>query len=186
MQKSAAKRHKQKPLKVAKRAVATKKVVKKAPKQQQSSPVITQQQQRSLTTTTSTLVPKSIQLQPFQQKMPIAMKQQQQPSFVKQLPQLFSVAKRFGGGWGYTHYTPKEEVEQRIMDILKELPAIDPVKLNNKAHFQTDLGLDSLQQVELIMMLEQSFHVEINDDDAVKITSVPEAVHYFSHTPYTV
>jgi acyl carrier protein len=115
--------------------------------------------------------------------------------FAPQLTQLTQAAKlnfapitttkRFGG-WGYTHFTPAEDIEHRIIDILKALPAVDQTKLTPKAHFAKDLGLDSLQQVELIMMFEQHFRVEINDDDAIHIASVPEAVHYFSHTPYTV
>ena len=97
----------------------------------------------------------------------------------------FTQAKRFGG-WGYSHYTPEAEVEERIMNLLKNLPAVNQDRLTRTAHFQYDLGLDSLQQVELVMLMEDQFKVEINDDDAGLITRVDHAIHYFSHTPYTV
>jgi acyl carrier protein len=105
------------------------------------------------------------------------------PSHSK-IPMLMS--KRSFGGWGYTHFTAPEVIEDRIMTILRTIPAISQDKLTPKANFYSDLGLDSLQQVELIFMLEQEFSIEIPDDDAVHIASVPEAVHYFSHSPYTV
>jgi len=41
-----------------------------------------------------------------------------------------------------------------------------------------DLGADSLDKVELVMLLEEQFDIEINDDDAEKLTSLPLVVEY--------
>eukprot|EP00461_Guttulinopsis_vulgaris_P001015 UN01015 len=99
----------------------------------------------------------------------------------------FLQTKRFmGAGWGYSHYLPADEVETRILHCLSSLPHVNQEKLTPKAHFTHDLGLDSLNQVELIFLLEQEFEVQIDDKHAILIESVPEAVHYFSHTPYCV
>jgi acyl carrier protein len=44
----------------------------------------------------------------------------------------------------------------------------------------TDLGGDSLDAVEIIMALEEEFHIEISDDDAEKLRTVQDAVAYIS------
>jgi acyl carrier protein len=41
-----------------------------------------------------------------------------------------------------------------------------------------DLGLDSLDIVELVMALETEFHIQIEDDDAEKISTVADAISY--------
>ena len=49
--------------------------------------------------------------------------------------------------------------------------------------FSTDLGLDSLDAVEVVMALEEEFSVEIPDAEADKIASVADAVTYLSSNP---
>jgi acyl carrier protein len=41
-----------------------------------------------------------------------------------------------------------------------------------------DLGADSLDQVELVMAFEESFGIEVPDEDAEKMTTVKDAVEY--------
>ena len=48
------------------------------------------------------------------------------------------------------------------------------------SHFVTDLGLDSLDVVELGMAFEDEFGIEIPDDDADKIDSVEAATAYLA------
>lgn len=55
--------------------------------------------------------------------------------------------------------------------------------MNDQANFQKDLGLDSLDTVELVMALEEEFAVEIPDAEADKILSVPEAISYIAAHP---
>ncbi len=47
-----------------------------------------------------------------------------------------------------------------------------------QAHSFQDLGVDSLDMVEIIMDLEEQFNVEINDEDAEKLTNLTEVVDY--------
>jgi len=55
------------------------------------------------------------------------------------------------------------------MDLPKEqiLPDSD---------FETDLGFDSLEQVEFIIAIEETFGIEVPDEDAEKIRTVQQAV----------
>ncbi|HKR96519.1 MAG TPA: acyl carrier protein, partial [Candidatus Angelobacter sp.] len=54
------------------------------------------------------------------------------------------------------------------------------------ASFVDDLGADSLDRVELIMSLEETFGVEIPDEDAEKISTVKDAVDYIQKNAKSV
>jgi len=47
-----------------------------------------------------------------------------------------------------------------------------------EASFVDDLGADSLDRVELVMAFEESFGLEIPDEDAEKIVTVQDAIEY--------
>jgi len=55
--------------------------------------------------------------------------------------------------------------------------------LTKDAHFMKDLGLNSLDAVEIVMILEEEFHIEIPDDHAEKILSAQDAIKYILTNP---
>ena len=65
-----------------------------------------------------------------------------------------------------------------IKAIIVDLLGSDESKITMEARFREELEADSLDLVELIMAFEDKFGAEISDDDAQKITTVGEAVHY--------
>ncbi|KAF2195468.1 acyl carrier protein [Zopfia rhizophila CBS 207.26] len=78
----------------------------------------------------------------------------------------------------------KDEVEGRIMDLLKNFDKVqDASKLNAQSHFHNDLGLDSLDTVEVVMAIEEEFSIEIPDKEADAIHSVNQAVEYILAQP---
>ncbi|KAJ3669359.1 hypothetical protein LUZ60_011309 [Juncus effusus] len=83
---------------------------------------------------------------------------------------------------GDEHLT-REEVVDRVLDVIKCFPKVDPSKVSPDVHFQKDLGLDSLDTVEIVMALEEEFKLEIPDKEADKIDSCPLAIEYISHHP---
>ncbi|CAI9769386.1 unnamed protein product [Fraxinus pennsylvanica] len=70
----------------------------------------------------------------------------------------------------------KEEVINRVLDIVKSFPKVDPAKVTPDVHFQKDLGLDSLDNVEIVMAIEEEFKLEIPDKEADKIDSCTLAI----------
>ncbi|KEF52584.1 NADH dehydrogenase (ubiquinone) 1 alpha/beta subcomplex 1 [Exophiala aquamarina CBS 119918] len=72
----------------------------------------------------------------------------------------------------------KPEVQGRIMDLLKNFD-----KISGTSHFQNDLGLDSLDTVEVVMAIEEEFSIEIPDKEADAIHSVDQAVTYIVAQP---
>ncbi|KAI1485920.1 acyl carrier protein [Biscogniauxia mediterranea] len=78
----------------------------------------------------------------------------------------------------------KEEVEGRIMSLLSGFDKVnDPANIKPTAHFSNDLGLDSLDTVEVVMAIEEEFSIEIPDKDADAIHSVNQAVEYILNQP---
>lgn len=72
----------------------------------------------------------------------------------------------------------REEVFGRVKEVLVEQLGVDESEITEVASFQEDLDADSLDLVELIMELEDSFDIKISDEDAQKIQTVGQAVEY--------
>jgi len=70
-----------------------------------------------------------------------------------------------------------EEIRQTITDLTAELLGLTDDQILDSATFN-DLGADSLDRVELIMMIEEEFVIDIPDIDAETINTVAEAVAY--------
>ncbi len=75
------------------------------------------------------------------------------------------------------------EVAGRITGVIKNFDKVDGNKVTDTAKFTDDLGLDSLDAVEVVMAIEDEFAIEIPDAEADKILSVADAVEYISSHP---
>ena len=71
-------------------------------------------------------------------------------------------------------------VEEKIKELIVEKLSVEPEDITPDASFIDDLGADSLDLVELMMALEETFDAEIPDDDAEKISTVQAAVDYIT------
>lgn len=76
-----------------------------------------------------------------------------------------------------------DEVADRIVTVVKNFDKVDPDKVATASKFAEDLGLDSLDSVEVVMAIEDEFAVEIPDAEADKISSIADAVEYISGHP---
>ena len=69
------------------------------------------------------------------------------------------------------------------MSVVKNFDQVDPAKVTPETKFADDLGLDSLDVVEVVMAIEDEFAIEIPDTEADAIASIGDAVDYISKHP---
>ena len=96
-----------------------------------------------------------------------------------------SFFKKFTGVGGQNYsstidHLTKEQVEERVFNVLK---AFDKVVTTNPtfkptSSFTSDLGLDSLDVVEVIMAVEEEFGIEIPDEAADNFKTPQEVIEY--------
>jgi len=72
-------------------------------------------------------------------------------------------------------------IEEQVKDLIVEQLGVSLDKVVPTASFVDDLGADSLDLVELIMMLEDQFGGEIPDEDAEKLQTVEDAINYIKN-----
>ncbi|XVF07022.1 hypothetical protein REPUB_Repub06bG0101500 [Reevesia pubescens] len=80
-------------------------------------------------------------------------------------------------------FLDKSEVTDRVISVVKNFQKVDTSKVTPNAHFQQDLGLDSLDTVEVVMALEEEFGFEIPDNEADKISTINLAVEFIASHP---
>lgn len=69
------------------------------------------------------------------------------------------------------------QILKRVKSVIVEQLDIDKDLVTDDSTFK-ELGVDSLDAVEIAMKLEEEFEIEIPDEDAKEITSVKAAVEY--------
>lgn len=70
----------------------------------------------------------------------------------------------------------RSDVSERLGGVLVSELGLDADKINDEAHFEEDLDVDSLGVVELLMALEDEFGVKIPDEEAESIMTVGQAI----------
>ena len=68
-----------------------------------------------------------------------------------------------------------EKLEQ-IREIICEFVNVDPETITPDTNIRTDLGLNSLELVNLAVEIEEAFNVEIPDREAADLATVADAV----------
>lgn len=83
------------------------------------------------------------------------------------------------------HYSEKDPltlklIKERVILVLNLFDKVDPEKLTVDSHFHKDLGLDSLDHVEVIMQMEDEFGFEIPDCDAERLVTPKAIIQYIA------
>ena len=71
-------------------------------------------------------------------------------------------------------------IEEQVKNIVVEQLGVSVDEVVPEASFVDDLGADSLDLVELVMVLEEEFGKEIPDEDAEKIQTVQDAINFIT------
>ena len=66
----------------------------------------------------------------------------------------------------------------KFVDLLVEELQIDPADITMDAELSNDLGINSIELADLVMICEEKFGITIEDDDIRKFTTVGDVVAY--------
>lgn len=69
-----------------------------------------------------------------------------------------------------------EELKQMLVDEL----SLKPEEISESSELVTDLGINSLELADLILLCEERFDVEISEDDVRAFVTVGDVVSYLS------
>ena len=72
----------------------------------------------------------------------------------------------------------KNEILTRVKDVVSSVLKTDPSEITDDANFIFDLGADSMQSVELVAGFEEEFDIEMDQDKALEIQTIADAVNF--------
>lgn len=99
--------------------------------------------------------------------------------FVPSASQFVCVPTRF-----YSSSLSRDEITSRIADVIKAFDKSSAsANISAETQFSKDLGLDSLDTVELLVSIEEEFDIEFPDKVADEIKTVGEAIDYIASNP---
>jgi len=67
---------------------------------------------------------------------------------------------------------------EKFADLLVDELQIDRDDITMEAELSNDLGINSIELADLVMLCEEKFDIEINDEDIRKFTTVGDVVAY--------
>ena len=72
----------------------------------------------------------------------------------------------------------RNEIEQKIKEIVSRHLSVNVDHIKNDSHFINDLGGDSLDTVEMVLIVEEEFGILIEDDVAEELDTPQKVVDY--------
>ena len=67
---------------------------------------------------------------------------------------------------------------EKFVELLVDELQIDRDEITMDAELSGDLGINSIELADLVMLCEDKFGIEINDDDIRKFATVGDVVNY--------
>jgi len=71
-----------------------------------------------------------------------------------------------------------EEVERKFKEMLARIYRVDPSRIKPETRFIEDLGADSITTIELVAEVEDTFGIQVPDEDVEKNQTVGQAIQY--------
>lgn len=71
-----------------------------------------------------------------------------------------------------------DALNQQIRGLVCEQLGVDSAELSSESDILEDLGADSLDVVELVMALEETFDIEVPDEDAEAMRTLGDVEKY--------
>ena len=72
-------------------------------------------------------------------------------------------------------------VAERVKAVTARVLGLDPNQIRPQDGFTEDLGAESVQSIELVAMFEEEFGIEMDEDAALSVTTVGDAVKFIAN-----
>jgi acyl carrier protein len=69
---------------------------------------------------------------------------------------------------------------EKVKELLVEELSVNPDDVTLNAELVGDLGINSLELADLVLLCEEKFDLEISDDDIHKFVTIGDVVEYLS------
>lgn len=76
------------------------------------------------------------------------------------------------------YYLEEKMVSEKVIEMLASQLNISKDKVQLNAKLIEDLGADSLDMVEMLMLVEEEFGLSIPDEDAMNLKTVGDIISY--------
>ena len=73
-------------------------------------------------------------------------------------------------------------VEERVKKVVAQVLKVDESTIKSESHFVNDLGAESIQSIELVASFEEEFDIEMDQDEALSVATVGDAVAFIEKT----
>ena len=74
----------------------------------------------------------------------------------------------------------KNKILTRVKDVVSNVLKVESSEITDESNFIFDLGADSMQSVELVAGFEEEFDIEMDQDKALEIQSIEDAVNFIA------
>lgn len=74
----------------------------------------------------------------------------------------------------------RSEVQSRVKQVISNVLKTETSEISDDANFIFDLGADSVQSVSLVAAFEEEFDIEMDEDKALEVQNVSDAVEFIS------
>jgi acyl carrier protein len=74
----------------------------------------------------------------------------------------------------------RDEILQRVKKVVSEVLETPVGSIKEEHAFTKDLGAESIQSVELVAGFEEEFDIEMDEDEALQVQTVGDAVRFIS------
>jgi len=75
----------------------------------------------------------------------------------------------------------RQEILEKVKKILIEKLSVNEADIKEDSSLVDDLGVDSLDLVELLMKFEEEFKIEISEEESQKILTVKDIVDFIEN-----
>jgi acyl carrier protein len=72
-----------------------------------------------------------------------------------------------------------EDLRRKVVEVLAEEFELDPGEMGPEATLYEDLGLDSLDAVDMVVVLEKTFGMKMTDEEALRSIRTMEDLFQF-------